>query len=151
MGIGLAGGLGLRQPGLLDPPAIAFVPRQRAHGLEPVGRHRGQRVERGAEGFRHEFEPVKDADRGEDVGGVSALLAPGGEQAQGPATLQQLLEEQCFGAAREQALPEGTQHRKVEARIRQLETQQILPVDACADRLGRLAIGEVLPKLHDRH
>ena len=38
------------------------------------------------------------------------------------------------------------QDRKVEARIRQFETQQILPVDARADRLRGLAIGEVLPK-----
>src|SRR5262249_44974351 len=31
------------------------------------------------------------------------------------------------------------------------ETQQILPVDARADRLRRLAIREVFPKLHDRY
>ena len=73
------------------------------------------------------------------------------EQAQGAAALQQLVEEELFGAARQQAVPEFTQHRKVEARIGQLETQQILPVDARADGLGRLAIGQVFPKLHDRH
>jgi hypothetical protein len=151
MGIDLACGLGLGQPGLLDPPAIALVPRQRAHSLEPVRCHCGQRVERGAEGFRDEFEPVEDADRREDVCRVGALLAPGCQQPQRLATLQQLLEEQLFGTAHEQAVPEGTQHGKVETRVRQLETQQILPVDARADRLGRLAIRQVFPKLHDGH
>jgi HKD family nuclease len=47
--------------------------------------------------------------------------------------------------------PKFTQHRKVESRIRQFETQQILPVNARADRLRCLAIGQVLPKLHERH
>ena len=119
--------------------------------MEPVGRDRGHRVQRGPEGFCHEFEPVQHADRGEHVRRVGALLAPGGEQAQRTAALQQLVQEQLFGAARQQAVPKFTQDRKVKPRIRQLETQQILPVDARADRLRRLAIGEVLPKLHDRH
>ena len=149
--IRLAFGLVLGQTGLLDPPAIALVPRQRGHGLEPVGRDRGHRVQRGPEGFRHEFEPVQHADRGEHVRRVGALLSPGLEQAQRPAALQQLVEEELFGAARQQSVPEFAQHRKVKARIRQLEAQQILPVDARADRLRRLAICEVLPKLHDRH
>src|SRR5215468_2518857 len=82
---------------------------------------------------------------------VGALLAPGGEQAQGTAALQQLVEEELYGAASEEAIAEFTQDRKIESRIRQLETQQILPVDARADRLSRLTIRQILPKLHDRH
>src|SRR5713226_7871635 len=54
-------------------------------------------------------------------------------------------------SARQQAVPEFAQDRKVEPWIRQVETQQILPVDARADCLSRLAIGEVLAELHDRH
>ncbi len=119
--------------------------------MEPVGRDRGHRVERGAEGFRDEFEPVQHANRGEDMRRVGALLSPGGEQAQGPAALQQLVEEDLCGAPRQQAVSEFAQNRKVETRIRQCKTQQILPVDARADRLRRLTIGQVLPKLHDRH
>jgi hypothetical protein len=82
---------------------------------------------------------------------VGALLSPGGEEAQRPAALQQLLQEQLFGAASQEAVAKFTQDRKVESRIRQLKTQQILPVDARADRLSRLAIRQGLPKLHDRH
>src|SRR5262249_8070607 len=65
------------------------------------------------------------------------------------AALQQLVEEQRFGAAGQQAVPECTEHGKVEPRVRQLQTQQVLPVDAGADCLRRLAISEMLPKLHD--
>ena len=136
---------------LLDPPAIALVPRQRGHRLEPGGRDRRHRVQGGPERFRHEFEPVQHPDRGEDMRRVGALLAPGGEQAQGPAALQQLVEEEFFGAPRQKAVPEFAQDRKVEPRIGQLETQEILPVDTRPDRLCRLAIREVFPKLHDRH
>src|SRR5947208_11338550 len=82
---------------------------------------------------------------------VGALLSSGLEPPHGAAALQQLVEEELFGAPRQQAVPEFAQHRKVETRIRQLQTQQILPVDARADGLRRLTIGESLPKLHDRH
>ena len=44
-----------------------------------------------------------------------------------------------------------TEHGKVEARVREIETQEILPVDTRTDRLRRLAIRQVFPKLHDRH
>src|SRR6266852_7775460 len=83
--------------------------------------------------------------------GVRALLPTGLEEPQRATPLQQLLKKHLCGVARQQAVPELAQDRKVETRIRQVETQQILPVNACADRLRRLAIGEVLPKLHDRH
>jgi hypothetical protein len=119
--------------------------------LEPVGCDRGHCVERGAEGFRHEFKPIEDADRGKDVCRVGTLLSPGLEQTQRLAALQQLVEEKLFGAAHQQAVPKFTQHGKVEARIRQCETQEILPVNARADRLRRLTIRQVLAKLHDRH
>ena len=63
------------------------------------------------------------------MGGVGALLSPRFEQAQPLAALQELVEEELFGAARQQAVPEFAQGRKVEPRIGELETQEILPVD----------------------
>ena len=119
--------------------------------MEPVGRDRGHRVQRGAEGFRHEFEPVEHPDRREHMRRVGALWPTGLEPPHGAASLPQLVEEDLFGAPRQQAVPKFAQHRKVESRIRQLETQQILPVDARADRLRRLAIRQMLPKLPNRH
>ena len=67
------------------------------------------------------------------MGGVGALLSPRFEQAQPLAALQELVEE-LFGAARQQAVPEFAQGRKVEPRIGELETQEILPVDTRPDR-----------------
>src|SRR4029450_8889516 len=44
-----------------------------------------------------------------------------------------------------------TERGKVKARIRQVQAQEILPVDAGPYGFSRLAIGEVLPKLQDGH
>jgi hypothetical protein len=85
------------------------------------------------------------------MGGVGALLPPRLEQAQSMAALQELVEEKLFSAAPQETIPEFTQDRKVEPRIGQLKTQQILPVNPRADGLRRLAIGQGLAKLHDRH
>jgi hypothetical protein len=82
---------------------------------------------------------------------VSTLLPAGLEQAECLAALEQLVEEQFFGTAGQQAVPEFAQDRKVEPRIGQFETQQILPVDTRPEGLCRLAIREVFPKLQERH
>ena len=61
------------------------------------------------------------------------------------------VEQEGFGTPGQKPIAQCTQDRKVEARVRQLETQEILPVDTGSDRLGSLAIGQVLAKLHERH
>jgi hypothetical protein len=53
-----------------------------------------------------------------------------------------------FSAPCQQTVPELAEHGKVEPRISQLQTEQVLPVDARPHRLSRLAVREVLPKLH---
>src|SRR5205085_11872070 len=111
----------------------------------------GRRRRDGAEGIRSEYGPGERPERGEEMRRVGARLSRGGEQAPGRAAFQQVGEGELFGAASEEAIAEFTQDRKVESRIRQLETQQILPVDARADRLRRLAIRQMLPKLPNRH
>ena len=90
--------------------------------MQPVRRHGGHGVECRTQGFGDEFETVEHTDRREHVRGVGALLPARLEQAQGTAALQQLVEEELFSAARQQAGPEFTQDRKVKAGIRQLET-----------------------------
>ena len=46
---------------------------------------------------------------------------------------------------------ELAQDRSVEARVGQLQTEQVLPVDAAADRLGRAPVRQVLGKLEQGH
>src|SRR2546430_12673799 len=79
------------------------------------------------------------------MGGIGALLAPGFEHSQGSTPRQQRLQEALGGLPREQPVAKLAQHGKVKAGVRQLQPQQILPVDARANSLRRLAIGEVLP------
>jgi hypothetical protein len=65
------------------------------------------------------------------------------EQPRSLATPEQLLQQSSFGLAGEQPGAELAEHGGVVARVGQLEAQQVLPVDAGADRLGRRAVGEV--------
>ena len=117
--IGLTGRFVPGQPGILDAFAIAFIPLQGCHVSQPVGGHSRELIQGRPQGFGDEFETVEDTDRGQHVGGVGALLSPRFEQAQPLAALQELVEEERFGAARQQAVPEFAQGRKVEPRIGQ--------------------------------
>jgi hypothetical protein len=130
LGIRLTFSRVLGQTRILNPPAIAVVPRQRAQSLEPRGRDGGHRVECCTEGFRHEFEPVQHPNGGQHMGGVGALLPAGLEPTHGPAPRQQLVEQALYGTAGQQPVTEFTEHGKVEARIGEIEAQQVLPVDA---------------------
>ena len=63
--------------------------------------------------------------------------------------LEQRVQEQPFGPAGDQAAAELAEHGVVEAGIGQLQAEGVLPVDAAADGVGGLAIGEVLGELQD--
>src|SRR5262245_42055091 len=89
------------------------------------------------------------AGAGQHVGRVGALSPPGREEPRALATVQQPLEQQPLRAACEQARAELAEHRGVNARVSQLEAEQVLPVDAGADGLRRRAVGEVLAELQD--
>jgi len=151
LGIGVAWRLLPGQPRIFDPSAVPFIPGQRCQSLEPVRCHSREGVEGGSQGLGDEFQAVEHPDGGQHMGRVGAWRPTGLEEPQRATPLQELVQQQRFGTACQQSVPKFTQDRKVEARLRQFETQQILPVDARADGLRGLAIGEVLPKRHDRH
>jgi hypothetical protein len=79
---------------------------------------------------------------------VGALLPTSFEPAHRAAALEQLVQQQFFTTAGEEAVAKCAAHGKVKARIRQREPKQVFPVDTGAHRLGRLALGEILAKLH---
>jgi hypothetical protein len=89
--IGVAFGLPLRQPRILDPFAIPCIPGQGGQSLEPGGGHGGEFVERGAQRLGHEFKTVHHADGGEHMGRVGALASTGREEPQRATPLQQLV------------------------------------------------------------
>src|SRR5215217_5137108 len=62
----------------------------------------------GAERLGHECEAIHHPDRREHMGGVGALLAPRFQQAERPAPLEQLVQQQLFGTAGQQAVPKFT-------------------------------------------
>jgi len=82
--------------------------------------------------------------------GVRALLPPRLEQATSAAALQELVQEALCGTPRQEAGAACAQDRKVKPWIRQLETQQLLPVHARTDRRRRLTIGQVFAARHAR-
>ena len=64
----------------LDPDRVTFEPLRRRDTGQPVRRHRGHAVRGRAQGL-HVLEPVEGTDRGQNVGGIGALLATGFQQA----------------------------------------------------------------------
>jgi hypothetical protein len=59
------------------------------------------------------------------------------------------LQQQPLTASGDQAAAELGEHGVVEARVGQLQAEQVLPVDAGADRVNGPAVGEVLAELQE--
>ncbi len=85
------------------------------------------------------------------MGRVGTLPAAHLEQAKLPTAHEQLLKQPLHRTALDQPGAELAQYRGIKARIGQLETEQILPVDPGPHRLGGLPVGQPLGELHDRH
>ena len=142
-------------------PWAADTPRPGgAIALEPVGgdplgqpsrRRLGQAVQRGPQRLADCFQPVEPADGGQDVGGIGALPATGLHQPSLLEPNQQSVQQQRFLFSFDQSAPELTQHGIVEARIGEIQTEGVLPIDSPAHSIGRLSIGQILQKLQHRY
>jgi hypothetical protein len=82
---------------------------------------------------------------------VRALTSTGLEQPAGLEMHQHPVQQQVLGFCLEQPVAELRQHAEVKSRICQLQPQRVLPVDARAHCIGRLAIAQVLQELEDGH
>jgi hypothetical protein len=65
------------------------------------------------------------------------------------AAVQNGVQQWLFGGAADQACAELTKYGEVEAGFRQFQAEGVLPVDAGADGIGRLPVGQVLDELKD--
>jgi hypothetical protein len=65
--------------------------------------------------------------------------------------LQHGLEEPALGPAGDEPGAELAQHRRIEALVFEGQAERVFPVDAAADGIGRLAVGQPLDELEDRH
>ena len=118
--------------------------------MQPVGRHHGHFVQGGPHRLADPLEPIEHADRGQDMGRVGALPAPRSDQPEFAASVQEGVQELLFGLARDQAGAELAQDGVIEAGVGQFQAEGVLPVDAAADGVGGLAIGQALDVLEDR-
>lgn len=73
------------------------------------------------------------------------------EQPELAESLEQHVQQEPLGIALDQPTAKLTQHGVVEPSVFQLEPEGVLPIDPCANRFGRLAIGQVLSELEDRN
>jgi hypothetical protein len=62
---------------------------------------------------------------------------------------QERIEEEQLGFARKQPTPKLAQHGVVKAGVSEFQAQQILPINAAADSIGGLTVGESFGKLED--
>jgi hypothetical protein len=148
-GVGRSGLLALGEPGVLDAPSVAAVPRLRSEVAEPIGRLGCGIVQRGTHCLGGELEPVHHADGGNHVGGVGALAAPLLEEAPLAAGSEHSVEESVLRAVLEEAVSELDEDARVEAGISEVEPEEVLPIDPGAGGLGSLPVGEVLAELED--
>ncbi len=62
---------------------------------------------------------------------------------------QQQVQDLLLQPVGQDPVAEPGQHGEVESRIRQLDAEQVLPVDPCAGSVRGLAVGQVLGELQD--
>jgi len=82
--------------------------------------------------------------------GVGPLPPPGLEDAELSGDLKHSLQQALLRAAGQKTISKLAEHAEVKARVRQLEAEQVLPVDPRPDRLSRLSIAQALAELHQR-
>jgi hypothetical protein len=84
---------------------------------------------------------------GEHMGRIRTLLAARAEEALLARDRQQGFEELGFRVPSQEAGPELREPGVMKAGIRELQAEEILPIETAPDLIGRLAIGKVLGKL----
>ena len=132
-----------RQTIILDPMSVAFDPVGGTVRQEPVGRNLGEAVEGMAESFPNTFQAIQSPNRCQDVRGVGPLLTACFEHPTRSQVVQQRLKQDLFPFTVDQAASEFAEHTVVKTGVLKRQTEQILPVDPCANRIGRLSVGEI--------
>src|SRR5215218_6826786 len=140
----------LRQPCVLDPAAIALVPSRGGQGAQPVRSNGSRGIESRPQRLGDKLQPIEGANGRQHMRGVSSLPPPGLEDAELSGDLKHSLQQALLRAAGQKTVSKLAEHAEVKARVRQLEAEQVLPVDPRPDRLSRLSIAQALPELHQR-
>ena len=97
--------------------------------------------------FADHLDAVQGPHRGQNMGGVGPLATPRLDQLAVAAPREQRVEEQRLRRPGDEAGAKFTEDRGIEPGIRELQAQDVFPVDAAAHGVGRLAIGEPFGEL----
>ena len=130
--------------------AIAVIPLGWCEGLHPRRCYDGEAIQRRAERLPHPLEPIEHANRGQHMRGVRPLASPRFEQPLRPCQRQQGVQEERRRLTGDEPCAKLAQDGMMEAGIGQFEPQDIFPINAAADGIRGLAIGETFSKLEDR-
>src|SRR3954449_9279909 len=142
--------LALRQPCVLDPAAIALVPSRGGQGTQPIRSNGRGRVEGRSQRLGDKLQPIEGANGRQHMRGVGSLPPPRFEDAELSGDLEHPLQQALLRATSQKTISKLAEHAEVKARVRQLEAEQVLPVDPRPDRLSRLSISQALAELHQR-
>ena len=102
-------------------------------------------------GLGHTLQTGHGANGAKDVGRITALAATGFQQIMRLSNSQDGIEDTALGAVKHQAATELAQDRVMNAEVGEFQAEQVLPVDARANRIGCLAVGQAFPKLEQGH
>lgn len=127
---------------------VPLVPVCRNDRAQPSRRRGGHGVQGRPHRLGKQLEPVQRADSGQDVRAVGALPTAGLQQPTVTGHVQETGEQTLAGLVFEQAGPELAQDRKVEAGIRKIESEQVLPVNPASHRVGGAPVAQPFPELH---
>src|SRR5215213_2082413 len=136
--------LALRQPCVLDPAAIALVPSRGGQGAQPIRSNGSRGIEGGPQRLSDKLQPIECANSRQHMRGVSSLPPPSLEDAELSGDLDHPLQQALLRATGQETVSKLAEHAEVKARVRQLEAEQVLPVDPRPDRLSRLSIAQAL-------
>jgi hypothetical protein len=114
-------------------------------------RHGGrQDVQSMAQRFAYELQPIERTNRREYVAGVSSLSPVCFEQPVPTELLQEYVQQQPLSTIINQPTAELAEHCVVEARVLELQTQRILPINSTPHSVSCLAVRKIFNELKDR-
>lgn len=147
LGVGAPCVVAFRNAVIIDRPGITLHPGWVGLGTEPFRSRSRKSVQRRPDRLDGAAQAVEGADGSKHVRAVRALPPTGHQQLLLPAQRQQRIKEQRLRPARHQPAAELAQHRGIEARVCQLQPEQILPVDPASGRIRCLPVRQVLSEL----
>jgi hypothetical protein len=134
------------QPVAHSGPATPGTPRPR-----PLGGNDGERVEGMPQRFADHLDPVQGPHGRQNMGGVRPLPSPRFDEATVAAPCEEPVKQERFRRPSQQVAATCAEDRRIEPGVRELQAQDIFPVDTAAYAVGRLAIRQPSSELQQRH